>query len=142
MSHPAPQPRNGPWRLLILDRDPADPKWILAMVMDPGAARPAQLGPGGTVTGWEMVTAWVRGLLGRPPAPPKSRCTAPRYGAPARPEPALPCDLVTSRRRRRIHHSHHPPADSTEAGSARRRGPPAIHHLRADGQSQGSPGTF
>jgi hypothetical protein len=66
MSHPALPARNGPWRLLILDRDPTDPKWILALVMAPGDVRPAQLGPGGTVAGWEMVTAWVRGLLGRP----------------------------------------------------------------------------
>jgi hypothetical protein len=68
MSHPALPARNGPWRLLILDRDPADPKWILTLVMDPGDVRPTRLGPGGTITGWEMVTAWVRGLLGRPRA--------------------------------------------------------------------------
>jgi hypothetical protein len=28
---PAPGP-NGPWRVLILDRDLADPKWILATI--------------------------------------------------------------------------------------------------------------
>ena len=46
MSHPAPLPGNGPWRLLILDRDPADPKWILTMVIDPGDVRPTQLWAG------------------------------------------------------------------------------------------------
>jgi len=41
---------NGPWRILVLDRDPADPKWILAARSHPGrrAARMAQWhrGPG------------------------------------------------------------------------------------------------
>ena len=35
----------GPWRILILDRDPADPKRILATVAAPGDVRPAR--PGG-----------------------------------------------------------------------------------------------
>ncbi len=30
---------NGPWRLLILDRDPTDPKWVLASIA-PGDVRP------------------------------------------------------------------------------------------------------
>jgi len=46
---------NGPWRLLILDRDPADPKWILATVATPGDVRPAW--PSGTVD--EDTAAWV-----------------------------------------------------------------------------------
>jgi hypothetical protein len=50
-----PSARSGPWRILILDRDPADPKWLLATVADPGDVRPA--GPGGTPG--EMTTAWV-----------------------------------------------------------------------------------
>jgi hypothetical protein len=41
MTHPAPSPK-GPWRVLILDRDPADPKWILATVAAPGDVRPAR----------------------------------------------------------------------------------------------------
>jgi hypothetical protein len=40
MTHPAP-PVNGPWRVLVLDRDPVDPKWILALVVDPGDVTPA-----------------------------------------------------------------------------------------------------
>ena len=55
----------GPWRILVLDRDPADPKWILATVMDPGDVRPAGLGERG-LTGWAAVTTWLHGLLGRP----------------------------------------------------------------------------
>jgi hypothetical protein len=30
---------NGPWRLLICDRDPTDPKWLLATIA-PGDVRP------------------------------------------------------------------------------------------------------
>jgi hypothetical protein len=37
---PAPGP-NGRWRVLILDRDPADPKWILATIATPDEIRPA-----------------------------------------------------------------------------------------------------
>src|SRR2546422_228086 len=40
MTHPAP-PVNGPWRVLVLDRDPVDPKWILALLVDPGDVTPA-----------------------------------------------------------------------------------------------------
>ena len=46
---------NGPWRLLVLDRDPTDPKWILATVAAPGDVRPAW--PSGTVD--EDTAAWV-----------------------------------------------------------------------------------
>ena len=38
---PAPGP-HGPWRVLILDRDPADPKWILATIATPDEIRPAR----------------------------------------------------------------------------------------------------
>jgi hypothetical protein len=56
---PAPGP-NGLWRVLILDRDPADPKWILATVASPGGVRPAR--PGATAD--EMTTAWVAAAAG------------------------------------------------------------------------------
>ena len=36
-----PPPANGPWRVLILDPDPADPKWVLATVASPRDVRPA-----------------------------------------------------------------------------------------------------
>jgi hypothetical protein len=32
---------SGPWRVLIHDSDPADPKWILATVASPADVRPA-----------------------------------------------------------------------------------------------------
>jgi hypothetical protein len=34
----------GPWRILILDRDREDPKWIVATVGAPGDVRPARRG--------------------------------------------------------------------------------------------------
>jgi hypothetical protein len=56
---PAPGP-NGPWRVLILDRDPADPKWILATITTPGDIRPAH--PDATVD--EVTAAWVASATG------------------------------------------------------------------------------
>jgi hypothetical protein len=49
-------PGNGPWRILILDADPADPKWILATVTQPGHVRPAN--PEAAVVD-EVTAAWV-----------------------------------------------------------------------------------
>lgn len=53
-----------PWRMLLLDRSPDDPKWILATVVIPGDVRPAALNTEGGYTGWDEITAWVRGQLG------------------------------------------------------------------------------
>jgi hypothetical protein len=39
-SQPLKPGGNGPWLLLILDRDPADPKWLLATVADPSHVLP------------------------------------------------------------------------------------------------------
>jgi hypothetical protein len=51
--------------LLIVDRDPDDPKLILATVAAPGDVEPAgTTGP----DGMGEALAWVRGLLGRPHA--------------------------------------------------------------------------
>jgi hypothetical protein len=66
MSHPALPARNGPWRLLILDRDPQDPKWILATVALPSDVRPALLDVAGGNSGVQAAAAWVSGLTGRP----------------------------------------------------------------------------
>jgi hypothetical protein len=49
-------PGNGPWRILILDTDPADPMWILATVTHPGHVRPAN--PDAAAVD-EVTTAWV-----------------------------------------------------------------------------------
>jgi hypothetical protein len=62
----APPGTNGPWRLLILDRDPADPKWILATVTSPADVTPADLAA--LLTNRDGITAWVRAQLGRPDA--------------------------------------------------------------------------
>ena len=53
-----------PWRLLILDRDPEDPRWLLATVTLASDVTPARLDRAGRYTGWPEVTAWVRGQLG------------------------------------------------------------------------------
>jgi hypothetical protein len=57
---------NGPWRLLILDRDPTDPKWILATVTTPADVEPARLGD--VLAILPAGGAWVRLLLGQPDA--------------------------------------------------------------------------
>jgi hypothetical protein len=47
---------NGQWRVLIHDStDPADPKWILAVVASPRDVRPAQ--PGAQVD--DVTAVWV-----------------------------------------------------------------------------------
>jgi hypothetical protein len=61
MSHPAPS--TGPWRVVILDRDPADPKLILALVVDPSDVTPAW--PGTGPHAMAEATVWVRSQLGR-----------------------------------------------------------------------------
>jgi hypothetical protein len=65
MSPIIPAPGNGPWRILILDRDPDDPKWILAMVALPADVRPAALDAAGEHAGEQAAAAWVAGLTGR-----------------------------------------------------------------------------
>ena len=64
MSHPAPRPGNGPWRLLILDREPGDPKWIIATVANPGDVQPADFGD--VLAILPAGGAWMRRLLGKP----------------------------------------------------------------------------
>lgn len=56
---PAPGP-NGPWRVLILDRDPADPKWILATIATPDEIRPARA----DAIVDEVTAAWVASAAG------------------------------------------------------------------------------
>jgi hypothetical protein len=66
-NHPtaAPGP-TGPWRLLILDRNPDDPKWLIATVTLAGDTRPAVLDVGGGYTGWMGAGNWVSERVGRP----------------------------------------------------------------------------
>ncbi len=67
MSHIIPAPGNGPWRILILDRDPDDPKWILATVTLPTDVRPLLDTATGNA-GRQAAAAWVARLTGRPVA--------------------------------------------------------------------------
>ena len=56
-----------PWRLLVLDADPADPKWIIATVALPADVRPATMAEGGRrYEGWAGTAQWVREQVGRP----------------------------------------------------------------------------
>jgi hypothetical protein len=64
MSHPSVI--GAPWRVLILDRDPADPKWLLATVTLPADVRPAVPGPLGRYPDFEDVASWVRDSVGHP----------------------------------------------------------------------------
>jgi hypothetical protein len=66
MANPVPPGLNGPWRLLILDGDPHDPKWIVATVTTPTDVRPAVIGGGGVFAALAEARRWVRDLLGRP----------------------------------------------------------------------------
>jgi hypothetical protein len=58
-NHPTTS-RTGPWRILVLDQDPTDPKWILATVATPADVRPAR--PGATVE--EVTATWVASAAG------------------------------------------------------------------------------
>ena len=66
-----PDLTNGPWRVLVLDRDPEDPKWIIATVTMAADVRPAVLDAAGRYTGWLAVTEWVAAMVGRPS---RARC--------------------------------------------------------------------
>jgi hypothetical protein len=55
----SPSPAGSPWRLLLLDRDADDPKWLLATIIMAEDVRPAVLDPSGQFAGWEGVTRWI-----------------------------------------------------------------------------------
>jgi hypothetical protein len=52
---------DGAWRLLILDPDPADPKWMMATITGPADVRSAALGATGLD---DTAVAWVRARAG------------------------------------------------------------------------------
>ena len=60
MSHDSTITGRGPWRILILDPDITDRKWIIATVAAPDDVRPAGLD--GTVD--EMTQRWVATATG------------------------------------------------------------------------------
>ena len=55
------------WRVLLLDRDPQDPKWVLLHVAMPGDIRPADLDAAGRYRDWREATGWVHTRLGQQP---------------------------------------------------------------------------
>jgi hypothetical protein len=60
----SPAADGSPWRLVILDRDPADPKWIIATVIMASDVRAAELDPAGRYTAWQQTTRWVAAVVG------------------------------------------------------------------------------
>ncbi len=65
VSTPAAPGSNGPWLVLLLDRDPADPKWLICTVAEPSHVRPALLDAARRHTGEAEAAAWVTSLTGR-----------------------------------------------------------------------------
>jgi hypothetical protein len=55
-----------PWRLLVLDREPADAKWLLLEVPSPQHVWPADLDAAGRYRDWTQTAEWVRRLVGVP----------------------------------------------------------------------------
>jgi hypothetical protein len=91
MSNPsiAPPGRNGPWRILFLDRDPDDPKWILATVASPRDVQPARSGDAGLD---ELTAAYLaaRHGLARAALTPLPGALAWRVDEPGRPSAGGP----------------------------------------------------
>jgi len=54
----------GPWRLLVLDRDPGDAKWVIAEVVSTGHVWPAEIDPAGRYADWRATVEHVRRLAG------------------------------------------------------------------------------
>jgi hypothetical protein len=52
-----------PWRVLVLDASPGDPKWLLCTVTMPSDIRPAVM-EGSRYADWPEVTEWVRSQAG------------------------------------------------------------------------------
>jgi hypothetical protein len=73
---------SGPWRVLIHDSDPADPKWILATVASPSDVRPAGAGEEPD----DLAAAWLRTRNGGGPhrliPMPRAQCWRIDDGAP------------------------------------------------------------
>jgi hypothetical protein len=58
LSTPAPS-GSGPWRILLLDRDPQDPNWLFATISLPSDVRPAVLDSDGRYQDWGDTVRWV-----------------------------------------------------------------------------------
>jgi len=55
----------GLWRILVLDRDPQDPKWVLCTVMLTSDVRGATLDRAGRYRDWQAAAEWVAASVGR-----------------------------------------------------------------------------
>jgi hypothetical protein len=55
----------GPWRVLILDRNPADPKWLVATVSLSLDVRMAVVEADGRYQDWPEVVRWVSEVSGQ-----------------------------------------------------------------------------
>jgi hypothetical protein len=60
-----PTPNTGLWRLLVLDRDPADPKWLLATITLASDVRPALLDTARCYPDLQAAAEWVAASVGR-----------------------------------------------------------------------------
>jgi hypothetical protein len=59
-------PGNGPYRVLLLSRDPEDPHFLIAAVALPEDILPTSLDATGRYLHWPEVTQWVAARLGEP----------------------------------------------------------------------------
>jgi hypothetical protein len=66
MSTIPPTTGNGLWRLLICDRDPTDPKWIVATVIELADVRPATDSMLAIPDVDEVTARWVAGRVRAP----------------------------------------------------------------------------
>ena len=57
-------PSRGPWRVLLLDRDPDDPKWAIATITLDSDVLPAELDAAGRYLDWDATTRWVEAQIG------------------------------------------------------------------------------
>lgn len=60
----APVEGGWPWRVLLLDRDPDDPKWAIASLTVIADVRPARLDSAGHYQDWAATTRWVEAQIG------------------------------------------------------------------------------
>lgn len=61
-----PPATRGPWRYVLLDRDPADPGWVIVTVQSADDVAPATLDAAGRHTDWALTIAWPETRTGNP----------------------------------------------------------------------------
>ena len=55
-----------PERLLLLDRDPAAPRWVVASVVMSTDIKPAEIDAIGRYVGWSGIARWASHQIGQP----------------------------------------------------------------------------